>query len=144
MVAQGRVKRRAWPLLFGASVTGCSPGTGRSNWPEVLGTHHRYDIKNRLLQSHRETASCPDCQLSFRAKAFWSLGDTTMGLPEGETSQPPFVVVVLCPSGLLGASDARKENRSLLIAEQLAFITPHPVLFVVILFLYVFKYFLTL
>lgn len=35
--------------------------------------------------------------------------------------------------------DARKENKSLQVADHLAFITP--VLFVIILFLYIFKYF---
>lgn len=55
-----------------------------------------------------------------------------------------FFIVLLCPSGLLGASDAREEYRSLHVADHLAFITPQPVSFLVMLFLYIFKYFLTL
>lgn len=51
------------------------------------------------------------------------------------------MVVLLCPRVILGASDApspdaRKENKSLQVGEHLAFITP--VLFVVIVFLYIY------
>lgn len=60
-----------------------------------------------------------------------------------ENSQSCFVIVMLCPRVLLGLSDAPspdagKENKSLQVADHLALITP---VFVVILFLYIFKYF---
>lgn len=43
MVAQGR----AWSLIFGARVTGCSPGLGLGGPTEVFETHHRYYIKKK-------------------------------------------------------------------------------------------------
>lgn len=55
------------------------------------------------------------------------------------TSRRGNLPAMFCDCGAVwcfwGASDARKENRSLLVADHLTFISPHPVLFVVILFL---------
>lgn len=41
MVPQDRVKHRTWSLIFGARVTGCSPGLGLGSPAEVHETHHR-------------------------------------------------------------------------------------------------------
>lgn len=61
-------------------------GTGKLNCPEICETHHRRHIK-RLLQAHKELTSCPDGQLSFRAKAVWSIQcDWQKGSPPSHVS----------------------------------------------------------